>query len=88
MQFQIERTRTYYGKASTLFDYLDPPGHPILEAMLRIYGGILDEIERRRYDVFHGRISLSRGKKLMIAGDILLRYKLRGWFSRQSSAGR
>lgn len=83
MHFEVERARAYYVSARSLFDYLDPPGHPILEAMLRIYGGILDEIERRRYNVFNGRVSISRGKKLWIAGDVLVRHKIRSWFERR-----
>jgi phytoene synthase len=83
MQFEVERTREYYARARALFGYLDPPGKPILETMLRIYGGLLDEIERRQYDVFSRRVSLSRGRKLLIAGDVLVRHKLRTIFSRQ-----
>ena len=61
---------------TTLDDYLEPPGKPILETMLRIYGGLLDEIECRRYDVFSRRVALSRSRKLWIAGSVLLRHKL------------
>lgn len=83
MRFEVERARGYYTRARALFDYLDPPGKPILEAMLRIYGGLLDEIERRRYDVFSRRVSLSRSRKLLIAGDVLLRHKLQTLFTRR-----
>ena len=69
-------------RAGALVGYLDPAGKPILEAMLRIYGGLLDEIERRRYDVFTRRIELSCGRKLFIAGQVLVRHKLRRIFSR------
>lgn len=82
MQFEVSRAREYYARARPLYDYLDPPGKPILETMLRIYGGLLDEIERRRYDVFTRRIELSCGRKLFIAGHVLMRQKLRGLFSR------
>jgi phytoene synthase len=83
MRFEVARAREYYARARALFEYIDPPGKPILEAMLRIYGGLLDEIERRRYDVFSRRVSLSRGRKLLIAGDVLVRHKLRGLFTRR-----
>jgi phytoene synthase len=83
MRFEVSRAREYYSRARMLFDYLDSPGKPILEAMLRIYGGLLDEIERRRYDVFSRRVSLSRGRKLLIAGDVLVRHKLRKLFARR-----
>ena len=84
MRFEVERAREFYARARALFEHLDPPGKPILEAMLRIYGGLLDEIERRRYDVFSRRISLSRGRKLLIAGDVLVRHKLRMLFARRA----
>lgn len=86
MQFEVARTREYYARAQALFNYLDPPGKPILETMLRIYGGLLDEIERRRYDVFTRRIELSCGRKLFIAGHVFVRQKLRSLFTRPSAA--
>jgi len=76
MKFEVARAREYYARAKSLDDYLDPPGRPILEAMLRIYGGLLDEIERRRYDVFTRRIELSRWRKICVTAHILARHKL------------
>jgi phytoene synthase len=75
MQFEVARARDYYARARALYDYLDPPGKPILEAMLRIYGGLLDEIERRRYDVFTRRVELSRWRKICVTAHILARHK-------------
>lgn len=80
MQFETDRAREYYARAAVLFDYLDPPGKPILDTMLRIYGGLLDEIERRQFDVFSRRVSLSRSRKLMIAAGAVMRHKVRTWF--------
>lgn len=77
MQFEVSRAREFYGRARTLFEYLDPPGQPILDTMLRIYGGLLDEIERRRYDVFTRRVELSCGRKLLIAGRAIVHHKLK-----------
>ena len=79
MRFQVDRARSFYEKSRELFDYLERPGKPILAAMLRIYGGVLDEIERRGYDVFTRRVSLSRGKKLRIALGAVLRYRVFRW---------
>jgi phytoene synthase len=81
MQFEVTRTRDYYTRARALFGYLEPAGQPILETMLRIYGGLLDEIERRGYDVFTRRIELSCGRKLFIAGHAIVRHKLRRIFA-------
>jgi 15-cis-phytoene synthase len=79
MRFQVERARQYYGRAQELFEHLDPPGRPVLSAMLRIYGGLLDQIERRRYDVFSRRVRLPAWRKLWIALDTIVR---RRWISR------
>ncbi|HLJ09542.1 MAG TPA: phytoene/squalene synthase family protein [Planctomycetaceae bacterium] len=75
MQFEVSRAREYYVRAQPLYDYLDAPGKPILEAMLRIYGGLLDEIERRGYDVFTRRVELSRWRKICVAAHSIARHK-------------
>jgi phytoene synthase len=82
MQFEVSRAREYYARAQALFAWLDRPGQPILETMLRIYGGLLDEIERRDYDVFTRRVELSRWRKSCILAQTLARHKLRNLFSR------
>ncbi len=80
MQFEVARAREYYARAAALYDYLDPPGKPILETMLRIYGGLLDEIERRRYDVFSRRVELSSWRKICLTARTLARHKWRSFF--------
>jgi 15-cis-phytoene synthase len=67
MRFQTERTKTCYAKAEQLFTYLEPPGKPILRAMIDIYRGLLREIERRNFDVYSKRVSLPKWKKLWYA---------------------
>jgi 15-cis-phytoene synthase len=73
MQFEVARARTHYQQAEQLFAHLAPPGQPILRAMIRIYGGLLDRIERRGYDIFSSRIHLSRCHKWSIVLKALLR---------------
>jgi len=73
MRFQVERARTYYDRSSELLEYLSPTARPVLKSMLRIYGELLTEIEKRDYDVFRSRIRLPTWKKLMISADELLR---------------
>ncbi|MHC4878453.1 MAG: phytoene/squalene synthase family protein [Planctomycetota bacterium] len=73
MAFQVERAATYYDRANELFDCLDPVGQPILSAMIRIYGGLLTEIEKRRFDVYSCRVSMPTWRKLLIAADAILR---------------
>jgi phytoene synthase len=80
MQFEVARAREFYARARALHEYLDPAGRPILETMLRIYGGLLNEIERRRYDVFSCRIELSRWRKVFLAARALARHRLHSLF--------
>lgn len=78
MQFEVARAKAYYASGERLFDYLEPPGKPILRAMLDIYGGLLHEIERRDFDVFSQRVTLPKWKKLWFAGRAVLSQKLGG----------
>ncbi len=72
MRFEADRARSSYKRAERLFHFLEPNGRPILRAMLDIYGGLLEEIERRNYDVFSERVSLPQWKKLWIAGRAMV----------------
>jgi len=76
MEFQTHRADEYYASARGLFDVLDPCGHPVLQAMMKIYGGLLSEIRRRNYDVFSHRVSLPAWKKLVIAARAIARQQL------------
>ena len=67
MRFQADRAKAYYAKAEQLFDYLEPPGKPILRAMIDIYRGLLQQIEQHNFDVFSRRIALAKWKKLWFA---------------------
>lgn len=73
MAFQVERARSYYRGSEPLLESVSPVGRPVLGAMRRIYGGLLDEIERQRYNVFRKRVSLPRWKKLLIVLDATVR---------------
>ena len=67
MQFEVARAREFYGRAEGLAPLLSRPGRKVFGAMMKIYRGLLDEIERRNFDVFSKRVSLSRFRKLRIA---------------------
>lgn len=75
LEFEAARTREYYTRAQALFEYLDPPGRPILETMLQIYGGLLTKIEQSNYDVFSRRVELGKLQKLFLAARSVARYK-------------
>lgn len=81
MAFQAARARDFYARANRLFPLLKPSGRPIYKAMLRIYGGLLDEIERRDYDVYSERIRLPRWWKLWVSLDAIIRYR---WLGRSA----
>lgn len=77
MEFEVSRARSYYEKANVLSDYLQPTGRPILKAMVRLYGGLLNEISRREFDVYSRRVTLPTWRKLLIAADAALHQRLR-----------
>ena len=76
MAFQVDRAGSYYAKANNLFQWLEPPGKPILKAMLKIYGGLLQEISKRNFDVYTRRVSLPTWRKLLIAADAAINRRL------------
>ena len=76
MKFEADRAAEYYGRSRELFQYLEPTGQPILQAMMRIYEGLLTEIRRSNYDVYSRRISLPTWRKLLIATGTAVRQRL------------
>lgn len=72
MAFEVARARDHYRRAEDLSRIVSPTGRPVLAAMRRIYGGLLDEIERRNGDVFRRRVTLPRWKKLAIVAGAML----------------
>jgi 15-cis-phytoene synthase len=78
MRFQVERARHYYETAEALVPLLLGPGRAVFLVMLRTYRGILEKIERTQYDVFSGRVRLSRWRKLWLVLQALpVRWGLR-----------
>lgn len=71
MQFQLARARGYYESARRLSGCLDPVGRAVFHVMIRTYSGILDQIERRDYDVFAGRVRVGRWRKLRFTLEAL-----------------
>ncbi len=71
MRFEVERARQFYEAAWPLAPRLEPSGRAVFLLMARTYRGLLDEIERRDYDVFRRRVRLSRWRKLLLALRVL-----------------
>ena len=64
MRFQVGRARSYYEKAATLGPLLSKDGRAIYHVMTGTYRLLLDEIERRAFDVFTRRVKAPRWRKL------------------------
>jgi phytoene synthase len=64
MRFEVERARAYYAESLPLVPLLQPAGRAVFLVMKRTYSGLLNAIEKRSYDVFSGRVSLSPWHKL------------------------
>ncbi len=71
MRFEADRARGYYEAAEPLAGLLPPAGRAVFLVMTRTYRGLLDEIVRRDFDVFSGRVRLSPWRKLWLAARAL-----------------
>lgn len=79
MRFQVGRARAYFDESWPLLTVLRPAGRTVFLVMARTYRRLLDEIERRDYDVFRRRVEVSRWRKLLfLAGALPVRW---GWVS-------
>lgn len=78
MAFEVARARELYIRGSEVSRYLSPVGRPVFDTMVKLYRGLLDEIERRDYDVFSHRVRLSTWRKVRFAvGGIVQRLATR-----------
>jgi phytoene synthase len=66
MAFQVARTRDYYRRAEPLSELLTPEGRAVFAVMTGVYRRLLDEIERREFDVFAERIRLGKWAKARV----------------------
>jgi phytoene synthase len=71
---QVMRARTYYDRGVAGLPYLSTDARFAILVAARAYGGILDVIERRNYDVFAGRARVPLPTKLgIVAGCYVAR---------------
>ncbi|MCS6864023.1 MAG: phytoene/squalene synthase family protein [Gemmataceae bacterium] len=66
MQFQVARARAYYRRSQALLPLLTTDGRAIFHVMAGAYRRLLDEIERRHYDVFTHRVRLPAWRKAAV----------------------
>lgn len=77
IRMEAGRAATYYRSGEELTPMIDGAGRPALEALVKIYRRLLEEIERRDYDVLSKRVSLSKAVKLRLAGGAALKSLLK-----------
>lgn len=73
MALQAQRAHACFASARRLVPLCEPSGRPILDAMIRTYGGLLDVIEASGFDVCRRRIGLGRWRRMQIVLGALLR---------------
>jgi len=66
MKFEADRAREYYRQAEPLIGMISPDSRGTLAVMIGIYGGILDKIVAEDYQVFRGKLRLSKWEKWRI----------------------
>lgn len=78
MNFQIKRARIYYQSAEKGIKMItDKNSRFVVAAMSKIYGAILDQIEKNSYDIFTRRASVSRLGKLGLLAKVIIEGKYR-----------
>jgi len=76
MEFQINRARDYYHQSQQGLKLIEDAGcRFVIRLMQELYAGILDAIERNRYDVFSKRAHLNIFQKIAYTLRVLIRNK-------------
>ena len=73
LQHEIARTRELYRFAAQGVAMVRPESRPCLQTAIRLYGGILDEVERAGYQVLTGRVSVPNRTRAAVALPALAR---------------
>jgi phytoene synthase len=83
IKYQIERARSFYEIAEKGIPYLTDDGsRTTVVLMLKIYSAILNKIEAKGYDVYSGRVYVSRAEKISIMTKYLFNLSERKKFSK------
>jgi phytoene synthase len=73
LRFEIARTRELYAEAQPGIAMLHPTSRDCISTAFRLYGGILDAIERADYAVLDRRVTVSLPRRLAVAVPALVR---------------
>ncbi len=76
MKYECERAKAYYSKADSFLTKDDKGFMFAARIMQHIYFRLLKKIEKKNYNVFEGKVRVSKLKKLYIAAGVFLKYKL------------
>ncbi len=73
IRYEIRRAQQHYRAARPGIAMLAPSSRACVRTAYLVYGGILDEIARRGYDVFAGRARVPTRRRLTLAAGSLFR---------------
>ena len=68
LKFQIQRVRQLQHEATPGIQFLTPTSRPCIQAASELYCGIVDEVEKIGYDIFNKRASVSKARRICVAG--------------------
>jgi phytoene synthase len=66
MRLLVGEARDFYRGGDELYKYLSSDGRAVFRVMSGFYESLLDEIERRDYDVFTSRVRVPRWRKALV----------------------
>ncbi|HLZ38972.1 MAG TPA: phytoene/squalene synthase family protein [Mycobacteriales bacterium] len=69
--FQVRRTRAIYRDAEPGIALLHPTSRPCIRSAYALYGAILDEVERARYEVLDRRVRVGRARRAALVARAL-----------------
>ena len=73
LAFEVGRARERFRSAEPGIRLLDPASRDCVRTAFRLYGGILDAVERADYRVLDRRVAVSAGRRVRVALPALLR---------------
>jgi phytoene synthase len=73
LAFEIDRARSLYRQAEPGIRLLHPSSRDCVATAMRLYAGILDEIERHDYDVLRNRVTVPMRTRVRVAVPALVR---------------
>ena len=76
LKFQIARVRQLQAESAAGIAMLEATSRPCIEAASILYCGIVDEVEKIRYDIFNQRAKTSTARRIRVAGGAFIKRQL------------